>query len=58
MIDIKKITKTWEEIQSEIDNPGKYSRNIFIESKTLIRASVIYENKFKSIDFIFKKKNY
>ena len=56
MIDIKKITKTWEEIQSEIDNPGKYSRNIFIESKTLIRASVIYENKFKSIDFIFKKK--
>ena len=55
MIDTNKIIEAWKEIESEIKNPGKYSRNIFIESKTSIRASVVFENKYKSIDFIFNK---
>ncbi len=52
-IDINKITETWEKISKETNNPGKYSRNIFIDSKTPIRASVVHDTKFKSVDFFF-----
>jgi len=53
--EFQKIIETWKIIQSEIKSPGKYSRNIFIDSKTPIRASIIYENNLKSVDFIFDK---
>lgn len=53
--EFQKIIETWKIIQSEIKSPGKYSRNIFIDSKTPMRASIIYENNLKSVDFIFNK---
>ena len=42
-------------ISSEINNPGKYSRSIFTDCKTPISASVIYENKFKSVNLFSTK---
>lgn len=53
--EFQKIIETWKIIKSEIKSPGKYSRNIFIDSKTPMRASIIYENNLKSVDFIFNK---
>ncbi len=53
--DFNKIIDAWKKISSEINNPGKYSRSIFTDCKTPISASVIYENKFKSVNFIFNK---
>ncbi|SMF72118.1 Putative PD-(D/E)XK family member [Candidatus Pelagibacter sp. HIMB1321] len=53
--EFQKIIETWKIIQSEIKSPGKYSRNIFIDSKNPMRASIIYENNLKSVDFIFNK---
>ena len=53
--DFNKIIDAWKKISSEINNPVKYSRSIFTDCKTPISASVIYENKFKSVNFIFNK---
>ena len=52
------IIETWKLISKEIEKPGKYSRNIYIESKIPIRASVVYENQFKSVDFLFNKNGF
>ena len=54
-VDIKKITEAWNKIIYEISQKGKYSRNIFIDCETTIRASIVYPSKIKSVEFIFDK---
>ena len=54
-IDINKISDTWKKISSETNSPGKYSRNIFIDCKILIRASVINQTNTRCVEFIFDK---
>ena len=55
-IDINKITETWTKISNEISSPETYSRYIFTDCKTTIRASINKKEKIKSVDFIFDKK--
>ena len=55
-ININKITETWTKISNEINNPETYSRYIFTDCKTTIRASINKKEKIKSVDFIFDKK--
>lgn len=55
-IDINKIIETWTKISNEINSPETYSRYIFTDCKTIIRASINKKEKIKSVDFIFDKK--
>lgn len=54
--DINKISETWTKISNEINSPETYSRYIYADCKTTLRASINKKEKMKSVDFIFDKK--
>ena len=54
-IDIEKIIEAWNKIISETSDKGKYSRNIFIECKVSLKASIVNPIKTKSVEFVFDK---